>query len=613
MTVKPRSWWIFGFTALLGIFIWFKLSYSQFSAVNLTVDKNQASQIAENYLANVHQINVSQFKKAIVFITDTDADRYLQKSIGFDREGGFLKEHDFDLFLWLIRFFKENEKEEFRLTVSAATGQITSLRHTINDSDARETLTESAAQEKAVQFLRQNFGFDQNQYTLHTNQQRRLERRIDFTFSWEKNNVAIPWSAEPSSGKAKLLTGATVSGNEILSFFKNTLEIPDQFSRHIEKKKHTGRRLNFAFFVIYLFVLTGTVFFVIARRNHLAMHVAKKFCIGLAATLFVLNVLFSLNDFQSILFGYDSTVSLRSYLSNHFSELIFYTFLLTVSILMPSLAGESLHRELQKKKDRGSFLHYITSSFFSRHVTEMILLGYLTAVILIGFQTAIFEAGYRYFGVWIERDWITQLSSTYLPFCSAFIISFRASIMEEITFRIFTINWLKKFTHSTLLAVIISSLAWGFGHGNYLIFPMWFRGIEITCLGLILAYVYLEYGIIPALVAHYLLDAFWGTAGYLWGKSNPLDFYGSFAVLLFPLLWATAAFLFNRTNTEQEFRWKLNKDQLYNLNILRDFLAGKKMAGAENPETVRRELIAHGWDAAVVDTALADLNQPGHP
>ena len=128
MKIKIPTWLLYIAIAACSLIIWIQLSYSQFSIVDLSINKIKALNIAQNFLAENYRINNKEFKHAVVFITDDNADNFLQRTLGFKEEKEFVRKHDFDLFLWLIRFFKENEKEEFRLTVSASTGQITSLK-----------------------------------------------------------------------------------------------------------------------------------------------------------------------------------------------------------------------------------------------------------------------------------------------------------------------------------------------------------------------------------------------------------------------------------------------------------------------------------------------------
>jgi len=175
---------------------------------------------------------------------------------------------------------------------------------------------------------------------------------------------------------------------------------------------------------------------------------------------------------------------------------------------------------------------------------------------------------------------------------------------------LFSINFGKKIFKNTFLAVLAASLLWGYAHSNYPVFPMWFRGLEVTILGIFISFIYLRYGIITVLVGHYLFDVFWGTSSYILGKTQPMNFYSSIAVLLLPAAFALFALIRNKKVEEKPMRWHLSKHGKYNLEVLKQYLLCNQEKYKNTPkELVAKEIISHGWDIAVVETALEDLSE----
>ncbi len=457
-------------------------------------------------------------------------------------------------------------------------------------------------------FLKNLQGFREGDFTFYSKEAKKYDNRTDYSFSWQKNNVYIPWSNKKDSGGGKLTIGATVSGGEILSFVKNDLDIPEQFSRSIQTQLYSGRTLSSIFMIFHIIIIVSATYFVILRRGHLAMHSAKTFAVLLTLIIFLLNIASEINEFPFTLFQYDTTASFQSFFLNHFLQLIISLFLVSVAFMMPTLAGESLRQEMTPKQSEGSFLFYLRSSIFTRNTATLITLGYCVFTIMLGIQSIAFAAGQKYFGVWVERTWLTQITSTYLPFLSAFILAFQASFTEEIIFRIFAINWLKKLTKSIFAAVLIASLIWGFGHSHYPVFPVWFRGIEVAFIGIFLSCVYLNFGIIPVLVGHYVFDIFWGTAEFLLGKASGLDFVSSIFIFLLPGLVGIFAYLKNETEIERKLTWILNKHQVFNAAVLKTFLQSQREKfQSQTKEQTRNELILHNWDVAVIDSVLLEF------
>ncbi|OGX26064.1 MAG: hypothetical protein A3D10_06550 [Omnitrophica WOR_2 bacterium RIFCSPHIGHO2_02_FULL_48_11] len=612
MKITHKTWLIFIVLALFSAFAWYQFSYPFFKTIDLTVDRTKALSIAKDYLKQ-RDVDAPAFRTATAFVIDRRSDKYLQKTIGWEAEQKFLKEHNFELFFWRVRFFRENEKEEYLLSVSSKTGEVTGLRHVIEDTAKRSLLTRDAAHQKVLEFLQKTYHLDPQQYTLKDEFTKQYANRTDYSFTWQKNSVSIEWRGDGKKGVAKLLTGATISGEEILSFAKFNFEIPDEYDRSFEKKKSTGLNLLTFVRIVNTLLFAAAVFFLILRRNHLAMHRTKKFYIGIASVLFLVTLLSEFNHFEDILMSYDTTQPFRAFLGRHFVEAIWGIFFGTIGILMPSLAGETLRYEVFPNKKESSFLYYLQTSFLTRGVFRSIVLGYLVCVILIGLQTLAFEWGQRSIGLWVEKTWLTQFSSAYFPFLAAITLGLKASIFEEITFRLFALSWLTRVLRNTIPAVLIISLLWGYGHSGYLIFPMWFRGIEVACLGIFLSIVYLNFGIIPVIIGHYVFDVFWSSAGYLMGKTEPFYFYSSLFVIFLPLIWGGLAFFCNRSVRENTLRWTLNHHQKFNLEVLKTYLKNNTQKHNKSTEELRKEIISHGWDIAVVDQALEDLQNSGKP
>ncbi|MDP2654463.1 MAG: CPBP family intramembrane metalloprotease [Candidatus Omnitrophota bacterium] len=611
--MKKIVWLQIFLLALIGAVIWVTFTYPQLSFIDLSVDRPQAVEIADRFLKEDRGLDMSGYRRASVFVAAIAADQYLQKAVGFKKELEFFKEHNYELFFWKVRYYKEKQTEEYQVSVSAATGEVTGYQRRIDASASRPEVNEDASREQAFQYLQKKFGYLPESYKLHSHLRTTFDNRIEFFFTWEKEGVYIPWSRIEDNGGAILISGITVSGGEVMNFYKQKLLLPDQFNRKLSSSQDIGRNLSVIFRIVYYGLLAAAVFFVLLHKNNLVMHCVKPFVILLTLVLFTLTILGHLNEFQSTLFHYPTTSSFNSYLWQHFSNLILDVFIATIGIIMPLLAGEALHYQIFPHKKEGAFLHYIRTTIFSREFSRTVILGYMFAAIMIGIQSALYEYGQRYLGVWIEYAWMARLSSSYLPVLSALIIGVGASFPEEIMFRMFGISLGKKYLRNTVLACIISCVIWGYGHSGYLVYPMWFRSFEIFCLGLFLSWVYLRHGIVAVIVAHYVFDVFWDTSPYLLGQSTEYHFYSAVSILLLPLLLGLLAFLRNRAVSEKPLRWRLNRHQIFNMEILKDYLRGRPQLLGQGREALRAEIASHGWDAAVVEIVLDDLKTSGNP
>ncbi|MDP2923495.1 MAG: type II CAAX endopeptidase family protein [Candidatus Omnitrophota bacterium] len=602
MKIKTKEWIIFILIAFLCFGFWYKLEYPHFTFLNLSIDKQKALSAADDYLKS-KSIDTGEYSKAIIFDVDDWFNRYLQRTLGVKGEENFIRQYDYDLFFWKIRFFKELQKEEYIVKVSPHSGSILGYKHLIEDIESREDIGKNIARQKAEEFLKNNYAFDVATYDFHEEKTKRYEKRTDYVFSWEKKGVYIPWKKD--QGTAKLLTGVTVSGDEIREYYKNRLEVPENFQRYVENQLILGRYLYNFYFILLVILIMFSVNIVIKRRYNVTARPIKKWFCYLAAFVAIINVVDVFNGLGDVIMEYPTSAQIASFIGLHLTRTTLNITLLFIAFIMPAIAGELLANEVLPK-DKRNFLHYIRANFFNRSISKAIILGYTIAIITLGLQAIIFYLGQKTLGVWREWFKLTQFSSVYIPLFSVFTVSITASLNEEITFRLFGISLTKKFFKNTITAVVLTSILWGLGHTAYAIFPVWFRVIEVSFIGFLFGFIFLRYGIIPLIVAHYLFDVFWGSAAYILGRSQTSLFFGSILVLALPLIFAIIAYLANRGDKERDIKTMLDKIQEYNLGILITFMSTKKSQGV-SPDIVKEELIQHNWDPSLIDIALKEV------
>lgn len=592
----------------LSAFFWLRLTYPRFSHINLSISRDQAFKIASDFVSAKNQISISSFKSATIFVVDNTGDRYLQKAIGFEAGEAFRAKHDYDLFFWSVRFFKEGQKEEFRVAISSSSGEVLSYNRLLEDSAPRSNMSASEAENMGRDFMIRQFGWDPKNWDFNATTDLKFDHRIEYTFTWEKRGIYIPWDPDSANGGGKLLCTVVVSGGEILAFSKQYFSIPDQFARYAERIKESGRNLSLISNIGSIFFIVGAIWFIVLRRNHLTMHSTKSFYIRVIAVLFLISIISALNSSQAYLYSYPTTQPFISFFARQTIYEVLERFFYFVCFIIPCLAGELLRFEVFPRKPKISMFHYVTSTFLSKDVARNIVIGYCFAVVMIGFQSLIFEFGYNFCDVWMERGRLSSFSSTYFPFLGVLVLAVNASISEETFYRLFGVNFSIKVFRNAALGILIPSLIWGFGHTGYIVFPFWFRGLEVSLLGIFISLVYLRYGLISVIVLHYVFDAFWASAPYVFGRSPNMDFWMSLCVMTLPFIWGMVAFIANRPENSRKVVWKLNTQQRFNLNILKAYIQEQASKDAFNPDDLRAQLIRVGWDIAVVDVAFQELN-----
>jgi Type II CAAX prenyl endopeptidase Rce1-like len=581
-----------------GVFLWCRLSLPRYQSIDLSVAQTKAVDISKEFLRTQRGVDIHGYKMAVSFNVDEDTDRYLQKTLGIAASQRLIRRLHYDLFFWVVRFFKEKQKEEYKVAVSSATGEVIGFSHVIEDTAFRPSVDKEKERQFAFDFLKTTFAFNPAQYIIHGENVHKYDNRLEYAFSWQNKDVDIPWNKSKEKGRAKLLTNVTVSGNEILVFDKYQFEIPDGFNRYVDNLKQTGQNLTLIFRLFYLTLLTFAIVVVVNHKHQVVARRVKPFYIAMGTGIFVLMMLDVLNSYQNLLFDYPTTQSLGNYMVRQFIESVIGPFFIAVAFVLPALAGESLRFEVVPQQKNRAFLSTLLSSFCSMNIARQIFIGYIAAAVILGVQALVFDLGFKYCGVWDELSWLTQASTTIVPAFTALVIGFQASFSEEAMFRLFAINLFRKYGLPTMAAVFLSAAMWGFGHTGYEIFPMWFRGVEVTCIGVIMGIFYLRFGLVCVIAAHFLIDAFLSGLPYLLNPRASFDFTSALAVIILPLWLALIALIFNRNTQEKSLSLRFNPQQQFNYSLLQELCASKT---PDELIALKKDLQRHGWDSAIID------------
>jgi predicted RNA-binding protein with PUA domain len=606
---KLQTFLLYIVMALIAGASWTAYTYPQLSFIKLSIDRNAALDVAGGFL-KARGFDPSAYTQTAVYRQDNSSILFLQRTIGIDNIREYAERNDIDLFYWSVRYFRPKEKEELRVLIDSSEGKVIGFAHEIETGTEKKKTDKSTALNIAIEFLRKQTGFDPSRFQLKNDEMRKFDRREEYSFMWELNGSRLVWDTDKES--AKVIVKATVTGEEILSFQKNALAVPNEFFRGIEAMKNLGNNLSAVVMPFKLLLLVAAIYFVLRSSNHLIIFVTRNFYLSIAAISFGLSMLGIFNFYPELLNGYNTTVDVLSFHWQTIVQLFISAFFVALITVLPGLAGEALGFENSPDGKSRGFIGYLRTTFMQRKFSEEVFIGYLAGIILLGFQAFLFAIGRRWFGLWLEYNWLTQLTSAFIPFLAVFSAALKASISEEFAYRLFGVNWGKKLFGNFLVSCLVFSLLWGLGHSTYAVYPMWFRSLEVTLLGLFICHIFLRFGIVAALVAHYFFDVFWMSAAYLFGQSNVYYLSTTLLVISLPGIIALAAFIMNRVVAFRPMRFLLNEHQKFNANVLREFLGSHpEICKYKEKGLLKKEIMSHGWDAAVVETVLDDINHEG--
>jgi hypothetical protein len=358
---------------------------------------------------------------------------------------------------------------------------------------------------------------------------RARENRVDHTFTWEKIGSEIEWNPEdPEAGTASLRLAVTVQGSEI-GGFSRFLKIPEKFERELSKQESIGTLLAIVSLALMFLIVIGAAIVGIARHKHDQVRWRWALVAGGVVTFAVLAS--GILSFPLLEAHYSTTTDFATYIAivavaGAIGALFYGLVIWVTGAAGESLAAETFPAGLRALRD------WIGGRWVTHQASLEVWRGYAIGLAFLGYITAFYLIGRRYLNVWLPADSPhSQILGMYLPWLVPALIAVQASVSEEFMLRLFAIPFLKRYVKITFLALLVPAAIWAFGHSNYPVFPVYVRGIELTIAGLVFGWVFIRYGIVTMLVAHYAIDAILIAMPFLRASGESYVGYGVAALI----------------------------------------------------------------------------------
>jgi hypothetical protein len=471
------------------------------AAVTLEVTRAEALATAQEVLAD-RGAELDAHRAAVQFTGNSGALVFLQRTLGLDEASRWARE-EVPIWSWLMRWFEPGQVEEWLVRVGVD-GTVVGMAHVIEEAAAGADLEQDSALAIAESFLTGQ-GWDLAELGSIEASSERRDNRTDHTFTWEKVGTSVAWmpdSAEAGSGAVRVTVD--VQGDEV-GRFRHFLHVPEGFRREFESTQSVGQLLAIAalasMFVLVLVALGITI--ARYRRGDIRWGPAAT----ITATVTVLFIAQGFSLWPSAKFQYPTEIPWGVYVGLLLITALFVAAIYGIWVLFTATAGESLTREVAPQSLAG-YEAAARGRFLDLDVAKGSLRGYALGFLILGYLTVFYVVARKYFGAWLPAEGpYSDIFNTALPFLVPLTVSVVAAVTEEFTFRLFGISLLKRYTRSTLLALLIPAIVWAFAHSNYPIFPVYLRGIELTVAGLIFGVAFLRLGIVACVVAHFVVDA----------------------------------------------------------------------------------------------------------
>ncbi len=509
------------------------------AALELRVNREESQPIAEKFLSS-RNAQLSGYRHAAMFSYDDDAKVYLERTQGLERMNSLAK-GPVHLWRWSHRWFKPQQKEEFRIDVTP-TGEVVGFDHEISESAPGANLEPDQTRAIAENFLRDTMHRDLSSLEFLETQSEKRPARTDHTFTWKQKDVNL--------GDGSYRISVEVDGDQVASY-SEFVKVPEQWSRDYQKL----RSKNISAQVvdqIFLFALLGAILvFLIRRLRDHDVHLMMALGFGTVAC--VLFFLGQLNNFGLEQFGYPTTDSYSSFIGNYVLVSVFGALGWGAAIFLIVAGSETVYRE--KFPGLISLRRYLswhglrTRSFLMANIVGIGLTFFFFA-----YQTIFYLAANK-LGAWAPAEVsYSDLLNTRFPWVWVLFMGFIPAVTEEMVFRAFAIPFLRRWLRFMPAAVVVAAFIWGFGHSAYPNQPFYIRGLEVGGGGIIIGFIMLRFGILATLMWHFSVDAVYTAFLLLRSHNTYLMVSGAVTggIMLVPLLVALIAYWRTGTFIDEE-------------------------------------------------------------
>lgn len=461
------------------------------ASIDFRYDRAGSREIALEFLA-AHGLDPDGRRHAARFDVDDAAKIYLERSIGLAGATGLMGD-EVEVWAWTHRWFRPLDAEELVVAVSPR-GEIVAFEHKVPEDRAAATIAPEARASVASDFLR-SIGVDVSQLDLVSTSERTLPARVDAVLVWEHRTVrpaSAPYRYEVT------LHGDTVGG------FRQSLEVPETWKREYASLRAKNEAANdVASGLLAITTIAALFVFVIRVRRH---DVQIRYSLWVGGVCAGLLILVSLNALPSALAGYDSRTSFSSFLFAEIGLAVLGGVSLGLFLMVMVGAGDALLRE-RLPRTLAMPLLFSRKAFRSKRVLLGNVIGFTLVGAFLAWQVGFYLVAER-FGAWAPAEIpYDDALNTLFPWAVVLFAGFFPAFSEEYISRAFSIPFLEKLLRHRFAAIAISAFVWGFAHSSYANQPFYMRGLEVGVAGVVIGYVVYRFGILPALVWHYTVDA----------------------------------------------------------------------------------------------------------
>src|SRR2546427_51816 len=284
------------------------------AAIDIRVNRDESTPIAQQFLSDRYPNAIREYhsgfqpegyRHAAIFAYDDDTKLYLERTQGLERLNQ-LTRGPIHLWRWAHRWFKPQQKEEFRADVTP-TGEVVGFEHEIPEAAPGANLDQPSARLIAERFLRDAMKRDLSDLEFVEAESNKRPARTDHTFTWKQKSVSL--------GDGSLRVEVGVDGDQIASY-SEYVKVPEQWSRDYEKMRSRNNMAQIVAEAVWISLSVAMAVVLILRLIRRAS-LPARLSLGFGVALAVLYLLNHMNGFSLAQFGYQTTDPYSSFVAGY--------------------------------------------------------------------------------------------------------------------------------------------------------------------------------------------------------------------------------------------------------------------------------------------------------
>ena len=462
------------------------------ATIEFRLTRQQSEEVAARH-AHELKLPIDGLRHASVFDYDNTAKTFLERETGVEETNRRL-DSTVRIWRWRHRWFKPLQKEEVLVDLTTR-GEFVGFEHLLAEEAPGASLAEPEARSIAERFLTTTMARPLDGLTFLEGSREERPHRVDYLFTWKVTG------SEVKGGDYRLAVG--IAGDQLGSYTES-LHVPDEWTRGYQQLRSRNDVAGAVDAVFLALTAVGMIVVLVLRLRH--GDVRWRTAALLGTITFVLVFASQLDELPAAIFSYDTTASFGGFLLRELLQAVAAAAALGAAILLIAASAEPLYRESQPQRlSVGALLG--ARAFRTKEAFLATAAGLTATCFFFAYENVFYIVANR-FGAWSPRDVpYSDLLSAAVPWAYVLFFGWFPAISEEFISRMFSLPFLRQLFRSRIVAVLLASAIWGFGHAGYPNQPFWIRGLEVGMAGVLFCLLFFRFGILAAVVCHFSVDA----------------------------------------------------------------------------------------------------------